>query len=70
MKNALLYFIFFLVLNVSLKAQTELSLEGNIDNLPVHEYTLEINEEIVNKVGKDVMGMTNNGSISGTYLGI
>jgi hypothetical protein len=68
MKNALLYFIFFLVLNVSLKAQTEPSIEGNIDNLPVHEYTLEINEEIVNKAGKDVMGMTVNGSIPGPTL--
>ncbi|PKP28938.1 MAG: copper oxidase, partial [Bacteroidetes bacterium HGW-Bacteroidetes-18] len=68
MKNALLYFIFFLGLNVSLKAQTEPSLEGNIDNLPVHEYTLEINEEMVNKAGKDVMGMTINGSIPGPTL--
>jgi len=68
MKNALLYFIFFLVLNVSLKAQTEPSKEGNIDNLPVHEYTLEINEEMVNKAGKNVMGMTVNGSIPGPTL--
>ena len=68
MKNALLYFIFFLVLNVSLKAQTKQSIEGNIDNLPVHEYTLEINEEMVNKAGKDVMGMTINGSIPGPTL--
>ncbi|MDD3722970.1 MAG: multicopper oxidase domain-containing protein [Lutibacter sp.] len=67
-KKALLYFIFFLVLNVSLKAQTEQSIEGNIDNLPVHEYTLEINEEMVNKAGKDVMGMTINGSIPGPTL--
>jgi CopA family copper-resistance protein len=68
MKNALLYFIFFLVLNVSLNAQTEKSIEGNIDNLPVHEYTLEINEETVNKAGKNVMGMTVNGNIPGPTL--
>lgn len=68
MKSTLLFFTFFLVLNTSLKAQTEPSVEGNIDNLPVHEYTLEINEEMVNKVGKNVMGMTINGSIPGPTL--
>jgi len=68
MKSALLFFIFFLILNVSLKAQTKPSLEGNIDNLPVHGYTLEINEEMVNKAGKNVMGMTINGSIPGPTL--
>lgn len=68
MKNALLFFIFILVLNASLKAQTDPSLEGNIDNLPVHEYTLVINEEMVNKAGKNVMGMTISGSIPGPTL--
>ncbi|MDT8416702.1 MAG: multicopper oxidase domain-containing protein [Lutibacter sp.] len=68
MKSTFLFFIFYLVLNASLKAQTEPSLEGNIDNLPVHEYTLEINEEMVNKAGKGVMGMTINGSIPGPTL--
>jgi hypothetical protein len=29
---------------------------GNIDNLPVHEYSLTINEEMVNKAGKEVKG--------------
>ena len=46
----------------------EKSVEGNIDNLPVREYTLEINEEMVNKADKDVMGMTINGSIPGPTL--
>jgi len=68
MKNTLLFFIFFFLLNFSLNAQTEQSIEGNIDNLPVHEYTLEINEEMVNKTGKEVMGMTINGSIPGPTL--
>jgi len=68
MKNTLLYLIFFLLLNLNLNAQTEQSIEGNIDNLPVHEYTLEINGEMVNKTGKDVMGMTINGSIPGPTL--
>ncbi len=46
----------------------EKSVEGNIDNLPVHEYSLVISEELVNKAGKDVMGMTINGSIPGPTL--
>jgi len=42
--------------------------EGNPDNLPEHEYTLTIKEEMVNKAGKKVMGMTVNGSIPGPTL--
>jgi hypothetical protein len=42
--------------------------EGNTDNLPVHEYTLTIKEELVNKTGKNVMGMTVNGTIPGPTL--
>lgn len=68
MKNTLLYIISFFLLNLGLNAQTEKSIEGNIDNLPVHEYTLEINNQMVNKAGKDVMGMTINGSIPGPTL--
>ena len=68
MKSTLLLFICLLVLSISSKAQTERSVEGNIDNFPVHEYNLEINEEMVNKAGKDVMGMTINGSIPGPTL--
>jgi hypothetical protein len=37
--------------------------EGNVENLPVKEYTLTIREEIVNKAGVAVKGMTVNGSI-------
>lgn len=68
MKSTLMFFTFLLFLNTSLKAQTEPSVEGNIDNLPIREYTLEINEEMVNKAGKNVMGMTINGSIPGPTL--
>ncbi|MCJ7758398.1 MAG: multicopper oxidase domain-containing protein [Gillisia sp.] len=68
MKNRFLFLIFSFLLNLGLNAQTEQSIEGNIDNLPVHEYTLEINQEMVNKAGKDVMGMTINGSIPGPTL--
>jgi CopA family copper-resistance protein len=42
--------------------------EGNVENLPVKEYTLTIREEIVNKAGVAVKGMTVNGSIPGPVL--
>lgn len=42
--------------------------EGNVDNLPIHEYTLTIEEQKVNKAGKEVMGMTINGQIPGPTL--
>jgi FtsP/CotA-like multicopper oxidase with cupredoxin domain len=42
--------------------------KGNVDNLPVHEYTLTIKEEMVNKAGKQVKGMTVNGTIPGPTL--
>ncbi|GGW50826.1 hypothetical protein GCM10007383_38170 [Arenibacter certesii] len=44
------------------------SIEGNVDNLPVREYTLTIKEETVNKAGKNVEGMTVNGTIPGPTL--
>jgi len=46
----------------------EQSQEGNNENLPVHEYTLTIKEEMVNKAGKEVKGMTVNGTIPGSTL--
>ena len=49
-------------------AQREKSVEGNVENLPVHEYKLELKEEMVNKAGKDVKGMTVNGTIPGPTL--
>ncbi|MGY8915463.1 MAG: multicopper oxidase domain-containing protein, partial [Flavobacteriales bacterium] len=42
--------------------------EGNVDNLPVREYNLTIRKEMVNMAGKEVMGMTINGSIPGPTL--
>ena len=42
--------------------------EGNVNNLPVREYTLIIQEETVNKAGKEVKGMTVNGTIPGPTL--
>jgi CopA family copper-resistance protein len=43
-------------------------MEGNVNNLPVHEYTLTIKEEMVNKAGKQIKGMTVNGTIPGPTL--
>lgn len=42
--------------------------EGNFGNLPVREYKLTLKEEMVNKTGKEVKGMTINGSIPGPTL--
>ncbi len=49
-------------------SQTEMSVEGNVDNLPVKEYTLTLRQEKVIKAGKEVMGMTINGTIPGPTL--
>jgi CopA family copper-resistance protein len=43
-------------------------LAQNTDNLPVREYTLTVDEGIVNKTGKPVKGMTVNGGIPGPTL--
>jgi len=42
--------------------------EGNISNLPVREHTINLRQATVNKAGKDVMGMTVNGTIPGPTL--
>lgn len=44
------------------------SVEGNVDDLPVKEYTITLREEMVNKAGKEVKGMTINGGIPGPTL--
>ena len=49
-------------------AQITPSVEGNIDNLPVREYNLTIDEMMVNITGKEVMGMAINNSIPGPTL--
>jgi len=67
MKKLLLTFLaMFALFNV--KAQTAHPEEGNVNNLPVHKYTLTLKEEMVNKAGKQVKGMTVNGSIPGPTL--
>ncbi|MEZ4802269.1 MAG: multicopper oxidase domain-containing protein [Gelidibacter sp.] len=62
-----LYYI-ILVLIIGCPKIFAQSVEGNVDNLPVHEYTLTIKEEMVNKAGKKVKGMTINGTIPGPIL--
>ncbi|TDD97883.1 multicopper oxidase domain-containing protein [Flavobacterium cellulosilyticum] len=65
MKN-LKYLIILLI--IPLSSIFGQSMEGNVNNLPVHEYTLTIKEEIVNKAGKEIKGMTVNGTIPGPTL--
>jgi len=60
------HLIYFLL--IPLSSVFGQSVEGNVYNLPVREYTITINETIVNKAGKDVKGMTINGSIPGPTL--
>ncbi|NJC25849.1 multicopper oxidase domain-containing protein [Neolewinella antarctica] len=48
--------------------QPQGSLEGNTDNLPVHEYELVLEDAMVNKTGKTVRGMTVNGGVPGPVL--
>jgi len=69
MKKAIIIFLVVLLfISINLSAQTEKSIEGNTDNLPVKEYTLTLKQEKVNKAGKQVMGMTINGTIPGPVL--
>lgn len=67
MKSAHYFLLFAIgVLSIQhIKAQSE---EGNINNLPVHEYHLNINKETVNYTGKNVEAMTINGGIPGPVL--
>ena len=68
MKKLIVTIHFLIFICVSVNAQTEKSVEGNVDNLPVKEYTLTLRQEKVNKAGKEVMAMTINGSIPGPTL--
>jgi hypothetical protein len=64
--NTIKYLIILLLLPLSTVFSQ--SLESNIDGLPVKEYTITLRESKVNKAGKEVMGMTVNGSIPGPTL--
>ncbi|QTE23722.1 multicopper oxidase domain-containing protein [Polaribacter cellanae] len=61
-------FIFLIALTTIVFAQEKKVTEGNINNLPVKEYTITLRKATVNKAGKDVMGMTVNGTIPGPTL--
>lgn len=61
--------VLLVVMNVGFThAQNAPSVEGNVNNLPVREYTITIDQEVVNIGGKEKMGMTINGSIPGPTL--
>jgi FtsP/CotA-like multicopper oxidase with cupredoxin domain len=64
MKN-LNYLIMILLAIPMTYGQSE---EGNINNLAVREHTITLREATVKKAGKDVMGMTVNGTIPGPTL--
>ena len=60
--------IFLVALTNGVFAQEMQVTEGNVNNLPVREHTITLREATVNKAGKDVMGMTVNGTIPGPTL--
>lgn len=65
----LLILFIFSILSSYGQRHTDKSVEGNINNLPVREYHITIDQEKVTKAeGKEVMGMTINGSIPGPTL--
>lgn len=62
-------FLFLAVFSALVSSAQDIGVnERNVDNLPVKEYTITIQKESVNKAGKDVMGMTVNGTIPGPTL--
>ena len=65
MKNIKIIIIVLLIPMSSVLGQ---SMKGNVENLPIHEYNLTIKEEMVNKSGKEVKGMTINGTIPGPTI--
>lgn len=63
-----LVFVFFGLFSYA-QQEIEASVEGNVNNLPVREYKITIDQEKVTKAeGKETMGMTINGSIPGPTL--
>lgn len=58
-----------IVVNVNFAlAQKPPSVEGNVNDLPIREYTITIDQEVVDIGGKEKPGMTINGSIPGPTL--
>ncbi|ADV51150.1 multicopper oxidase type 3 [Cellulophaga algicola DSM 14237] len=60
--------LFLLALTTGVFAQKELIHLENINHLPVREHTITLRKATVNKAGKEVMGMTVNGTIPGPTL--
>jgi len=60
--------LFLVAITTGVFAQEAQVKEGNVNNLPVKEYTITIKEAVVDKAGKKVMGMTINGTIPGPTL--
>ncbi len=63
-----LIFLLLLTLNFNAFSQRPQSVEGNVNNWPVHEYHLTIDEEMMNFTGDPVKSMTINGKIPGPVL--
>jgi hypothetical protein len=63
-----LIILFLLALTTGVFAQEVQVTEGNVNNLPIREHTITLREATVNKAGKNVMGMTVNGTIPGPTL--
>ena len=62
-------FLFLAVFSALVSSAQDIGVnERNIANLPVKEYTITIQKDKVNKAGKEVMGMTVNGTIPGPTL--
>ena len=60
--NKLLIFLSTFV-TIEALAQGKPSVEGNVDNLSIKEYTITLREEMINK---EVKGITINGGIPGS----
>jgi hypothetical protein len=67
-KIKLLIIATILLVSISTVAQIQSYTNDNLDNLPVKEYTITLREATVNKAGKNVMGITVNGTIPGPTL--
>ncbi|WP_298247803.1 multicopper oxidase domain-containing protein [uncultured Christiangramia sp.] len=69
LKNYFLILLIFLGFSGYSQEELEASVEGNMNNLPVREYKITIDQEMVVKSkGKETMGMTINGGIPGPVL--
>jgi len=66
MKNILIIILIIYAPNIF--GQLEKSVEGNVENLPIKEYNLTIDKQMVNITGKPVKGMAINGSVPGPTL--